>query len=69
MFRLFKNVSKPCFLIKNFGQRQFSQQQTAAVPELKLDKEMTPKKIVEYLDAFIVGQNEAKKSMAVALSN
>lgn len=69
MFRLFKNVSNPLFFTKNFGHRQFSTEQKAVTSELKLDNSMTPKKIVEYLDAFIVGQQDAKKSMAIALSN
>jgi len=30
---------------------------------------MTPKKIVEYLNKFIIGQQDAKRSMAVALRN
>ena len=32
-------------------------------------KEMTPKEIVAQLDKYIIGQNEAKKSVAVALRN
>jgi ATP-dependent HslUV protease ATP-binding subunit HslU len=31
--------------------------------------EMTPKEIVEELDKYIIGQNSAKKSVAVALRN
>ena len=30
---------------------------------------MTPKEIVAELDKYIIGQDEAKKSMAVALRN
>lgn len=30
---------------------------------------MTPKEIVEELDKYIIGQNSAKKSVAVALRN
>ena len=30
---------------------------------------MTPKKIVEYLDGYIIGQSEAKKAVAIALRN
>lgn len=40
-------------------------------PEQKpeeLSSDMTPKKIVEYLDKFIIGQQDAKKAMAIALS-
>lgn len=32
-------------------------------------EELTPRKIVEYLDQYIVGQKEAKRSVAVALRN
>lgn len=32
-------------------------------------EELTPRKIVEYLDQYIVGQRDAKKSVAVALRN
>ena len=31
--------------------------------------EMTPREIVEELDKYIIGQDEAKKSVAVALRN
>ena len=31
--------------------------------------EMTPKEVVEYLDHYIIGQKEAKKSIAIALRN
>lgn len=31
--------------------------------------EMTPKEVVEYLDNYIIGQKEAKKSIAIALRN
>jgi ATP-dependent HslUV protease ATP-binding subunit HslU len=34
-----------------------------------LEKELTPRKIVEELDKYIIGQNDAKKSVAVALRN
>ncbi|MDU8980048.1 MAG: ATP-dependent protease ATPase subunit HslU [Lactobacillus paragasseri] len=34
-----------------------------------MTKEKTPKQIVELLDKYIIGQNEAKKSVAVALYN
>src|ERR1700730_4619009 len=35
----------------------------------KMDKEWTPKQIVEHLDSYIVGQKAAKKAVAVALRN
>ncbi len=32
-------------------------------------KELTPKKIVRELDKYIIGQTQAKKSVAIALRN
>jgi ATP-dependent HslUV protease ATP-binding subunit HslU len=32
-------------------------------------KELTPKKIYDYLDKNIVGQTEAKKAVAIAMRN
>ncbi len=32
-------------------------------------KSMTPREIVEYLDQYIIGQNDAKKTVAIALRN
>lgn len=37
--------------------------------ELKLESELTPKKIVEALDQYIVGQRDAKRAVAIALRN
>ncbi len=34
-----------------------------------MEKNMTPSEIVHYLDGYIVGQNEAKRSIAIALRN
>lgn len=31
-------------------------------------KDLTPRRIVEYLDEYIVGQQNAKRSVAVALA-
>lgn len=33
------------------------------------ERELTPKQIVSELDKYIVGQGEAKKSVAIALRN
>jgi len=30
---------------------------------------MTPKEVVKYLDEYIIGQKEAKKTIAIALRN
>lgn len=38
------------------------------MPETKLD-ELTPRQIVEELDKYVVGQNKAKRAVAVALRN
>ena len=35
----------------------------------KLESELTPRKIVEALDQYIIGQTEAKRSVAIALRN
>ena len=37
--------------------------------ENPLDKELTPSQIVAELDKYIIGQNNAKKSVAIALRN
>lgn len=34
-----------------------------------MKENMTPKEIVAYLDSYIIGQNEAKKAVAIALRN
>lgn len=34
-----------------------------------IEKDLTPKQIVEYLNKYIVGQNDAKKAVAIALRN
>ena len=34
-----------------------------------MNDELTPRRIVEYLDQYIIGQQYAKKSVAVALRN
>ena len=36
--------------------------------DLELDKKMTPIKIKEELDNYIIGQEHAKKAIAIALS-
>lgn len=36
---------------------------------MKTQENMTPRQIVEYLDGYIIGQNEAKKAVAIALRN
>lgn len=38
-------------------------------PALPTDKRFTPSKIVAFLDQYIVGQDEAKKTLAIAVSN
>jgi len=38
-------------------------------PDNPLDKELTPSQIVAELDKYIIGQNNAKKSVAIALRN
>ena len=37
--------------------------------DAKLESELTPRKIVEALDQYIIGQTEAKRSVAIALRN
>ncbi len=36
---------------------------------MKEDRELTPKRIVEELDRYIVGQNDAKRTVAIAIRN
>ncbi len=52
-----------------FQIRWFSQVSTKPSPVEEISSEMTPKKIVEYLDKYIIGQSDAKRAMAIALSN
>lgn len=33
------------------------------------NEDLTPKKVVEYLDRFVIGQNEAKKAVAISFRN
>ena len=33
------------------------------------ESELTPKKLVEYLDRFIIGQGDAKKAIAISFRN
>ncbi len=35
----------------------------------KMSQELTPRQIVEELDKYIIGQDKAKKSVAIALRN
>ena len=39
------------------------------MPAKKLDSELTPSKIIEQLNRYIVGQDKAKRSVAIALRN
>ena len=38
-------------------------------PSLTPKQDLTPKQIVERLDQYIIGQNKAKRAVAVALRN
>ena len=69
MLRFIKNVSTNSFFNQNI-QRMFCSVQEAAPVEkfINTDDKMTPREIVKYLDTHIIGQNDAKKSMAIALS-
>jgi ATP-dependent protease HslVU (ClpYQ), ATPase subunit len=51
-----------------FQFRFFSETTTQLQQAEEISSEMTPKKIVAYLDKYIIGQNDAKKAMAIALS-
>lgn len=48
--------------------RWFSEVTVAEQKADEISSDMTPRKIVEYLDKFIIGQQDAKKAMAIALS-
>jgi len=71
MIRFIKNVSinLPIFFRPSYS-RRFSNI-AEGTPEVDLNTEttMTPKKIVEYLNKFIIGQQDAKRSMSIALRN
>ena len=43
--------------------------QCSATQVINMDKELTPRQIVGELDKYIIGQDEAKKSVAIALRN
>lgn len=68
MFRFIKNVyANPLISSRSFYSRPFC---TVVEPKLDADADsMTPRKIVEYLNKFIIGQQDAKRSMSIALSN
>ena len=40
-----------------------------AVSKLEVTEELTPRQIVEELDKYIIGQDDAKKNVAIALRN
>lgn len=80
MFSLIKNAFKTPSFTRYVGQRLYSQhavklesttpeKEKRYSPAFATETSMTPKKIVEYLDSYIIGQKDAKKSMAIALSN
>ncbi len=68
MFRFIKNVyANPLISSRSFYARPFC---TVVEPKVDIDSDaMTPRKIVEYLNKFIIGQQDAKRSMSIALSN
>lgn len=69
MFRFIRNVQKNSAVVRT-SRRAFSSEQETVQPSVTDQPEsaMTPKKIVEYLNSFIIGQQDAKRSMAIALS-
>jgi len=70
MFRFLKNVSiNPIFKRPSYFRHFSTTAEGVLGPEINSETEMTPKKIVEYLNKFIIGQQDAKRSMSIALSN
>lgn len=69
MLKFAKNFQ---LLIQNtriFSVRYFSEASAKPQHVEEFSSDMTPKKIVEYLDKYIIGQSDAKRAMAIALSN
>ena len=68
MFRFVKNLHRNCSITRTFAKKFSSEQETQVPAVEKAEPSMTPKNIVEYLNDFIIGQQDAKRSMAIALS-
>ncbi len=63
---------KPVNISSFFGekqQQQQQQQQTQAKPQFKPHQPPAPKKIWEFLNRYIIGQDHAKKVISVAVYN
>lgn len=68
MFRFIKNAYTNPLISRSFSHRSFSSVEVKIDADPITESSMTPKKIVEYLNKFIIGQQDAKRSMAIALS-
>ncbi len=56
-------------MIIKTGIRENAQQEEEALRRAALSQSLTPKQIVAELDKYIIGQQEAKRSVAIALRN
>jgi ATP-dependent protease Clp ATPase subunit len=69
MLKFAKNFQRLAQSTTIFQVRCFSEVPIKPEPVDEISSDMTPKKIVQYLNKYIIGQEDAKRAMAIALSN
>src|SRR6056297_2315738 len=57
------------FILLKISKSLYREENSKVTKALPKSEELTPKRIVELLDKYIIGQDEAKKSVAIALRN